>query len=235
MTGSREMGTELCSSRYGVQDHVGNVAEWLAERVYCENFECEGVTDADPLAISATTNDFVPGKASGALADPWSRWDLNGLTGPCAETLGVCDRFFDPWHIADENFSASKFSIPMGLPIDSESNPYTITPVDLSLSDVVPYFAEIAPTNGITEAALHDDTIDIQNGPIEREPTGCGGFLAGGDYNEGGNAGQWHFSITPCTDRGEKDRDVDWATESPQIGFRCLYRTPTGGSSGYEE
>ena len=235
MTGSHEMGTELCSSRYGVQDHVGNVAEWLAERVFCENFECEGVTDTDLLAISATTNDFIPGKARAGVPDPWNRWDLNGLTGPCAETLGVCDRFFNPWTISEENFSSSKFSIPMGLPIDSDSNPYTGTPVDFSVSDVVPYFVEIAPSNGITEADLHDDTIDIQNRLIEREASGCGGFLAGGDYGNGGDAGQWHFSIIPCSDRGDKDRDADWATESSKVGFRCLYRIPTGGILGYEE
>ena len=88
MTGSGESGTERCSSRYGVQDHVGNVGEWLVERVFCENFECHGVTDNDPLALSVTTNHFVPGKANATPPDEWIGWNLDGVFGPCAETLG---------------------------------------------------------------------------------------------------------------------------------------------------
>ena len=235
MTGSHETGTELCSSRYGVQDHVGNVAEWLIERVRCNNFECQGVTRTSALAISLTTNDFVPGKANATPPDAWSRWDLDGTFGPCGETLGVCDNFLTPWEISDENFSATKFSIPMGLPIDSDSNPYTTTPVDLGFSEVVPYFAEVAPSNGITEDDLHNDTIDIQNERIEREVNRCGGFLAGGDYSQGNDAGQWHLSVVPCSDQGNKTPEVTWTTMSPKIGFRCLYRIPTAVPAGYEE
>ena len=235
MTGSSEMGTELCSSRYGVQDHVGNVGEWLAERVQCENFECDGIVRGDPLALSATANHFIPGKSFATPPDPWAGWRLDGLLGPCAETLGACDRFFSPWEIANENFSATRFSIPMGLPIDSDSNLYTIDPLDLTSSEIIPYFVEIAPTNGITESDLHNDTIDIQNELIEREANRCGGFVAGGDYTKGDNAGRWHFTIAPCSDRGNKTQDTTWTTESPKIGFRCLYRIPSGGGAGYEE
>ena len=123
----------------------------------------------------------------------------------------------------------------MGLPIDNDSNPYTTNPVDLTSSGIVPYFVEIAPTNGITEADLHNDTIDIQNELIEREANGCGGFVAGGDYTQGDDAGKWHFTIAPCSDRGNKTPDADWRTESPKVGFRCLYQIPTDGTVGYEE
>ena len=231
MTGSGEMGTELCASRYGIQDHAGNVGEWLVDRVRCDSFECQGVTRAHSLALTETTNSFIPGKALSTPPDPWGRWDLDGLFGPCAETLGVCDRFFTPWEIADENFSATKFSIPMGLPIDSDSNIYNTNPIDFTDSDVIPYFAEISPTNGITEEELHNDTIDIQNELIESAPNQCGGFVAGGDYTHGDDAGTWHFTIMPCSENSGSA----WLTESPQVGFRCLYPMPSSGPLGYEE
>ena len=46
MSGSRK--TSDCASRFGVQDAVGNVQEWVFERLFCKDFGfCEGVAEKD--------------------------------------------------------------------------------------------------------------------------------------------------------------------------------------------
>ncbi|MGB0453452.1 MAG: hypothetical protein ACPGJV_07030, partial [Bacteriovoracaceae bacterium] len=50
MTGSHgallnTFGTESCQSKFGIQDSIGNVSEWVGERMYCSSpTECYGLT-----------------------------------------------------------------------------------------------------------------------------------------------------------------------------------------------
>ena len=48
MTGSGGIGTSSCSSQFGVQDAVGNVKEWVYDRIHCSSLStCEGVVAGD--------------------------------------------------------------------------------------------------------------------------------------------------------------------------------------------
>lgn len=57
MTGSNgknlnTFGTELCQSKFGVQDSIGNVSEWVVERMECvSGTECTAVSVGDPLEL----------------------------------------------------------------------------------------------------------------------------------------------------------------------------------------
>ena len=99
-TGSVLLGTnkltEECVSRYGVQDAIGNVAEWVTDRMDCTvgSYVCSGT------AGLGTQNDF-------AVADPQfgtpAYYQFNGITGPCDDTDldGDCDAYLE-WMVFED-------------------------------------------------------------------------------------------------------------------------------------
>ncbi|MBL6988605.1 MAG: hypothetical protein ISR65_02460 [Bacteriovoracaceae bacterium] len=131
--------TRSCVSRYGVQDMVGNVKEWTSDRIFCaleDGRYCSQVSEDfnEEYFLAGASDDFsffskgIPFRYS--LGDP----NVSQITGPCADVLdaegkiepdGVCDpnTAIGSWKIAEPQFDAKKFFLPMGLPADSQASP----------------------------------------------------------------------------------------------------------------
>jgi hypothetical protein len=84
MTGSgganlQSFGTQLCESKFGIQDSIGNVAEWVVERMKCNSVTgCEGASTTDNTEIGLNkTNDVITWKEI--------------TTGSCPTASGDCD------------------------------------------------------------------------------------------------------------------------------------------------
>ncbi len=190
ITGSDK--TIACNSNFAVQDTIGNVSEWSSDRITCSLSECDSVISGNSLSLTnLTTNDFRPGTGS----DDFSRWNLDGETGPCASSNGTdCDGILLNWIISDENYGAGSFFVPMGLPA------YTDFLIDNPDSVVIPYMLEIGPTSGILSANLHQDKATINSHHILAESSRCGAISSGGNYRDENAAGIWNLSIKPCND-----------------------------------
>ncbi|PIR33585.1 MAG: hypothetical protein COV37_15650 [Bdellovibrio sp. CG11_big_fil_rev_8_21_14_0_20_39_38] len=190
MTGSEV--TKSCTSRFGVQDAVGNVAEWAIDRLTCDNLSnCIGRISTDTVALTGATNDFQPGTGT----DPYLLWLNNGILGPCVDSNSddICDTYLDSWALEDERYGAGRMFIPMGIPA------HTDLPTVAPTSQVLPYALEIGPTSGITAIQLHDDTVTYNSHYIFAETAACGGFTSGGQYTAGAGAGIYNFEVLPCS------------------------------------
>jgi hypothetical protein len=95
-TGSTE--TSKCTSRFGVQDMVGNLAEWSSDQITCStDNSCTG---------TSSTFDIGAGGAFNFDSDP----------GPVAVTT---TNNLDRWFFSDTTYngmSATDFIVPLGLP-----------------------------------------------------------------------------------------------------------------------
>lgn len=202
MTGSGSTSadtvTENCVSRFGVQDTVGNVAEWVKDRINCPDnngFTCVGVDTSSAAALRLpSTNDDLQ---AGLGADAYDKFRFDGVLGPCVDSNSddVCDAFLNNWTIDLENNKAGRFFIPMGLPAHTDfsigNNP---------LSVVAPFAAEIGPTSGITASQLHDDVITANTQFVTLDDDACGAMATGGDYLSGIGGGVNNFSFTGCSE-----------------------------------
>lgn len=73
--------TTNCKSRYGLQDIVGNVDEWVLDRIYCPTLtECEGLT-------ASTTRNFCTYESTNTVETNCSTAGCIGLTSPVADAL----------------------------------------------------------------------------------------------------------------------------------------------------
>jgi hypothetical protein len=202
-TSSGQPLSSVCTSRYGVQDAIGNVSEWAVEKFDCSQgggFECQG--DNSLSARSSLSSSAV----TGAI---YNIYGMDGVRGPCvdADANGLCDAFFTDFAFDDEVFGANFMILPLGLPghINWVST-YTA-------NEVTPYYYEVGPTNGITTGQLHDDGMEFESG--------LSGFPAalatGGDYTSVEKAGRYYMKLYKTT------------TKNAQTGFRCI--APLGSNS----
>jgi hypothetical protein len=148
--------TPTCTSRYGVQDVVGNVSEWVAESFNCTSTTCDSAN-----LLAGRYNLTVGG------GDPFASYKLDGSRGPCvdADADGYCDSFFTDWAFDDEVFGANYMNLALGIPMHLNwATTYG------GSSDVDEYFYEIGPTNGITTGQLHDDGIEFG---LDEDVTSC--------------------------------------------------------------
>ena len=125
-TGSIEVGesdlTHQCISRYGVQDMVGNVKEWVTDQMVCESSNiCTGITATNAASFGVTQ---IDASNSGMYTTDtiFGTYKLDGVRGPCNDTDldGDCDSSdsqLDGWALADESYYAGSFTFPLGLPI----------------------------------------------------------------------------------------------------------------------
>ena len=203
MTGSDlTNGTSSCSSQFGVQDAVGNVKEWVFDRIKCPSLStCEGIVKGDSPGDELLPPSVVPNDGTGDhfnTSDSYAsfqKYKLDGKIGPCRDSNsdGDCDSFMGEWEFDDQLFSAGRFIVPMGLPAHTDfPNNYS--------SDVSPYLLEIGPTNGITNARLANDKFILNSHHIFAEKEGCGSLAGGGGYLDNGGAGVFHLEVIPCTD-----------------------------------
>jgi hypothetical protein len=189
--------TETCSSRYGIQDVYGNVAEWMTDAMTCSgvlnNFTCtaSGATDL-------FTYDFGGGVKYGFdyLTGPYD--DANGDT-----LLNAGDAFLTNWDFRDELKGAGKFSFPLGMPINVDLA--TANANQLAASPSLPYLLDIGPTSGITTNQLHEDGI-IVNGVANLN----GRFAQGGSYLSGNRAGRYSSEL------------ISNALFRSDVGLRCI-------------
>ncbi|OUR97297.1 hypothetical protein A9Q84_13305 [Halobacteriovorax marinus] len=214
MTGSSE--TALCSSKYGVQDSIGNVTEWTSDRMFCGAFSCGGTLAVDNFGldyIGHGDDDFAPvSSANGTFL----RYMFNSDTGPCSESLGEgtgCDGYLTSWIYANKPDDAKKFFIPMGLPAVESSAPISVG------NYLYNFFEAIGSSAGITSTQLHNDTIIVNNEQIDvvgnpANTDGLGGITTGGSYLHTNGAGTYHLELVPNSDTTQNTR-VD-------IGFRCV-------------
>ncbi|MDC0255802.1 cadherin-like domain-containing protein [Bacteriovoracales bacterium] len=211
MTGSSATkGTSSCVSHFGIQDAVGNVKEWVYDRIQCSTLStCEGIASGDTTWDTLLPTDSNPGddpdtdeydgtgdnfKTSDTY-DAFKKYKLDGKIGPCRDSNsdGECDSYMGEWEFDDQFYSAGRFIIPMGLPAHTDfPNNYS--------SDISSYLFEIGPTSGITNARLANDKFILNSHHIFAEKNGCGSLATGGSYLDNGGAGVFHLEAIPCTD-----------------------------------
>lgn len=195
-----DMGTEACSSRYGIQDVYGNVAEWVKDKMTC---------NGAPSAFVCKTN------AGTSLGDynfgGGAKYGFDFVTGPYSDAngdsiAGAGDAFLTNWIFRDRLFTAGKFSFPVGMPININIG------TSLPTSPSLPYLLDIGPTAGITNNQLHEDGITINGAAVNNaatNPTQTGSFAQGGSYLSGNLSGRYSSELVP-----------DSVVRS-DIGFRC--------------
>jgi hypothetical protein len=202
-------GTEMCQSKFDIQDTVGNVAEWVMDRVTCTTpANCSGVRAgdgneivADPaIALMGTNNDLSPSAPYLGTGYPvfglGNSAGANSIVGPCSDTNAddICDASFSEWKFEEERYDSGRFVVPMGLPVFED---YPLYNEDDTIND---YLFEIGPTSGITSAQLHDDAMGLNTGTIFSDANNCGAMATGGSYLSGSDAGTYSFELVPCTD-----------------------------------
>ncbi len=225
-TGSEQ--TAACASRFGIQDAVGNVAEFLSDRFRCsENGGvansrggsiCYGVDSSVEAAPGAgvynvsrlnNADDIFHVQDDTSYGDTYaigkkSTVAPNADIGPCVDSTGadgVCDGLFDSWPIEDSTYSSGRIFLPVGLPGNTlYADTYPTSAVGKSM------FA-IGSTNGITTAKLHNDKVTVNSGDIFASVSGsggtannrgCGAMVAGGGYRGNSGNGVWNFELIPC-------------------------------------
>jgi len=162
------VGTKNCVSRFGAQDHVGNVWQWVSDQMTCSTVShtCSGTSSA---------LDSSNGYSSGF---DMNNFLFNGVQGPGATTGGqVAANYTSDWTISNgvvggtgqgQGFGAGYFNFPLGLPMfgNDSGNAKQISTMT---------------------AKFHGDYIALftDNGNSSR------GLFAGGDWSNGGYVGRW--------------------------------------------
>lgn len=201
-----DYGTESCSSRYGIQDVYGNVAEWVKDTMTCDGTPTAYVCKSN-LGTALGNYDFDTVNSTGI------HYGFDFVTGPynnAGSVISASDAFLTNWDFRDESYNAGKFSFPVGMPINVDIA--TANSSVLASSATLPFFLDIGPTSGITTTQLHEDGI-IVNGSVIRAPAAAvdrtGSFAQGGSYLSGNRAGRYSSELILTT------------TVRPDVGFRC--------------
>lgn len=210
ITGSEQ--TKLCKSRFGVQDHVGNVAEFLDDTIDCE-VGGDQLSRCRSVQGPSGNNGLTNLSSNGPKA--WDSFRVNESIGPCRDTDsdGQCDAFIDQWILDEERYSAGRFSVPLGLPVNVN---FPITFAGASRMIDYPYdpgsgvislnfLSEIGPSSGILSDKLHDDVFALNTHHLwstlgTGSERGEGAMTAGGSYLSGSGAGVWNAEFIPILD-----------------------------------
>lgn len=199
-TGSN--ATASCVSRYGLQDHVGNVKEWTSFQIQCAvgDDECTSVSSeysgADAIAGFPTDTDYVITTGS----QYYDFDDTRNASGPYDVGSALTS-----WLMSAGSFNTSTFYMPMGLPgvATAVGTPPALSSFTLN-SDYIYINAAAITTNG-TDSCI-------------AAPAGekCGGAVTGGDYNNSASAaGRYTIEFKPLN--VVEDSGYDKYT-----GFRCV-------------
>jgi hypothetical protein len=213
ISGTISKGTSACVSRYGIQDLYGNVAEWTSDRLNCAfDYEPDPIGAPGVMAL----NHVCTSKGTGAIYEysfNGTKYGFDNVTGPFNDSetgTGLdgpspLDADLTSWVFGDMFFTATKFSLPVGLPISSNIVSDGIT----KFSAAIPYLLDIGPSSGITSNRLHEDGM-IPNVTSVRNNGGVGGFAVGGSYLSGNKAGRYTSELIPV------------AFKRPDVGMRCI-------------
>jgi hypothetical protein len=191
--------TSLCKSRYGIQDLIGNAAEWGLNFVDCTNWAggtCE-YRSYDPIT----------GSARGAAA---AELDFDGMDGP---NNGGTD--MTSWDYTDKAYSSDNFIFSVGL-ISVNTYKYSAYAGDSLV---------IGSAGGITSAQLHGDNINFDTADIDAGDLDFGGALSGGSVMSGGSdAGRYSVKFQRTEDDTGVIHHPTFNTGSGTgnfAGFRC--------------
>ena len=234
-TGSKV--TEGCISIFGIQDLVGNMAEWSKDIINCiHRFDTDTCIagqatdgrytlsvcddDTDACELNPETNSYPSYYGTFRLNDI-----LDGgapfFTSPCHDLGGDntdCEGDLTEWKIEDEYFNATKFIVPVGLPAhELFATKYAYAPTDGGLLETVDPMIEflfsIGPSSGITTTQLHQDKFIFN---VSQIGSNSAGFSNGGSYLSNVGGGLWYLE----TVRIGGGSGVD---ERSDLGFRCIY------------
>ncbi|MBL7664347.1 MAG: VCBS domain-containing protein [Bacteriovoracaceae bacterium] len=192
--------TALCASRFGVQDHVGNVSEFIQEELTCTtDTGCTMVTNFNQNHLYDDTTPALTVNAS-------FNYSYDGVTGPFSDASpvdDVADGLLAYWAYSAKENDATRFSLPLGLVFDNEVNVATF------IESLI-----IGTGGGQTSpTVLHSDSLIINADFINAGASNTGQILTGGDYTSGGAAaGVYHFEAV----------SEDNAQIGPEKGFRCV-------------
>ncbi len=223
--------TASCQSFAGVQDAVGNVAEWVLDTLQ---------TTAPELVAGATSTDFSTSSAGSVLsgANRYSvdignpvnaptAWGSAGTSvspiGPCNDTDADddCDGNLTSWALENKFNDAGRFFIPMGLPVHRDFDDNTTDSINSAVypaghplagqqvGTITSWAKVIGQSSGITSSQLHSDTVDfnIANLPAGADNTA---MTVAGDFSDGSAAGLYSFKLNGIT------------TTAVDVGFRCI-------------
>lgn len=203
-TGSTQ--TEDCSSIFGVQDSIGNVAEWTSTTITYDG--ASGSPDSFSSTNFNTSND--------ASSYFWANnFTFDNITGPCFDDTDVdtnCDDgSMASWLIEDTvTYNAGDFLVTIGMPVSSQFR--SVQTSDSSL----PFVLDIGSTGGIPSDKLHDDTIETNMTTFNTDGAGTVGRIAtGGGYSTGTGSGTYSMEFL---NQSTVTRD--------DVGLRCLIRVP---------
>ncbi len=195
--------SELCISRYGIQDFVGNVAEWTRDRFICyaegtaNQFTCDGLTVAlDPVNMLYDSDGNNPNYYD-VIDSFFDSYSMDGLRGPCNDSSGgdgICDAEMTSWILYKESYFAGGFSFPTGMPINKDfasTYPY---------SGPSNYVLQIGSTSGIKSDDLQNDTFTLGTYNISLSPNYLAGVATGGSYKTTSEAGRYSVEFLPTVD-----------------------------------
>ncbi len=155
---------ENCESKYSIRSLIGNVREWSGERFSTMGIGEQASTLSNPAFNlddgDESTFTFDTGTTTNASTSGPNLWGAPGQY---------------TWTLANKDNNATKFDLPMGLPLDQAST--------------IPNF-QIGQTSGITTSKLHSDdiTVDADGGTQT-------GIISGGSHNSGTGAGRYKADI----------------------------------------
>jgi hypothetical protein len=160
--------TQNCRSKYGVQDLIGNLAEWSVEEIQCSsNQHCDTQT---PSSFGFSTNTY----------------NFDGLTGPMLDSdnddIEDSSGIFSNWLFESGLNDSSKMFFPVGLPADHD----VITGVDMIPDFMISY--------SIANQALHGDSVRMNADAIFASGNN-GAMTNGGHYSSGYESGRYSLEF----------------------------------------
>ena len=197
--------TASCVSRYGIQDLVGNVSEWLSDQMSCPTSafdDCLGIT-SNPLDSGNTFMRFNNASATD--------YDMDGNEGP--EDAGATN--ITNWKFATQSFLSTHFYWPMGLPAVSGS---------YGGSNNYAHEIDGSSSPKITTAQLKGDLIYVNSSDINAVAGNTAGTISGGDYSIGSDsAGRYYLKFVPLNG---VNTGVTTPEQAATTGFRCIANLP---------
>ena len=187
--------TKNCQSRFGIQDHVGNLSEWTRDWFYAagSNFKYRQHSSGNDHPFYNLLED------SEYSSTPFTDPKFFGMITTEKSDINIDRRNF----VIDsvDEFYAGKINIPLGLPIGNKvlESVHTTNP---SMEKFVDFIFDINSTRGLTSEQLHDDRFyfwDDDDGNsgngFDIPGTDYNGIVTGGSFRDGGDAGVYYLQL----------------------------------------